>query len=80
MKEYKTTKEDASEVLWNLVENACKSMNHEYLTLASIPHLLLIHIINLARMMETMYKNIDGYTDSKALKEWISLLLDQPLL
>jgi (-)-germacrene D synthase len=80
MKEYKTTKEDASEVLWNSVENAWKSMNHEYLTLASIPSLLLIRVINLARMMETMYKNIDGYTDSKILKEWISLLLDQPLL
>lgn len=80
MKEFKTTKEEASGVLWNLVENAWKSMNHEYLTLTSIPPQLLVRVINLARMMETMYKNIDGYTDSKILKEWISILLDQPLL
>ncbi|KAL6842182.1 hypothetical protein ACP4OV_028161 [Aristida adscensionis] len=79
MKEYKTTKEEASEVLWNTVENAWKSMNQEYLTMTSIPSTLLIRVINLARMMETMYKNIDGYTDSKILKEWISVLLDQPI-
>ena len=30
MKEYKTTKEEASEVLWGSVENAWKSMNREY--------------------------------------------------
>ncbi|KAL6619725.1 hypothetical protein ACP70R_034864 [Stipagrostis hirtigluma subsp. patula] len=80
MKEYKTTNEEASEVLWNTVENAWKSMNHEYLTLTSIPSSLLIRVINLARMMETMYKDIDGYTDSKILKEWISMLLDEPIL
>ena len=79
MKEYKTTKEEASEVVWDSVENAWKSMNNEYLTWTSIPSKLLIRVINLARMMETMYKNIDGYTDSKILKEWISVLLDQPI-
>ncbi|RLN17669.1 hypothetical protein C2845_PM02G23470 [Panicum miliaceum] len=79
MKEYKTTKEEASEVLWGLVENAWKSMNHEYLTWTSIPSQLLIRVIKLARMMETMYKDIDGYTDSKILKKWISVLLDEPI-
>jgi len=80
MNEYKTTKEEASDVLWNSVEHAWKSMNHEYLTCTSIPSSLLIPVINLTRMMETMYKEIDGYTDSNILKEPISLLLDQPIL
>ncbi|KAL6637436.1 hypothetical protein ACP70R_025008 [Stipagrostis hirtigluma subsp. patula] len=80
MKEYNTTIEEASEVLWNTVENAWKSMNHEYLTLTSIPSQLLLHVINLARMMETMYKKIDGYTDSTILKDWISMLLVEPIL
>jgi hypothetical protein len=79
MKEYNTTKEEASEALWGSVENAWKSMNHEYLTWTSIPSHLLIRVINLARMMETMYKDIDGYTDSKILKKWISVLLDEPI-
>jgi (-)-germacrene D synthase len=79
MNEYKTTKEEASDVLWNSVEHAWKSMNHEYLTWTSLPSSLLIRVINLARMMETMYKEIDGYTDSKLLKEWISKLLDEPI-
>jgi hypothetical protein len=61
------------------VENAWKSMNYEYMTLASVPAQLLIRTINLARMMETMYKNIDGYTDSEILREWISVLLDEPI-
>ncbi|OEL34820.1 Beta-caryophyllene synthase [Dichanthelium oligosanthes] len=79
MKECEATKEEASKVLWDSVENAWKSMNHEYLTWTSIPPTLLIRVINLARMMETMYKDIDGYTDSKILKEWISILLDKPI-
>jgi hypothetical protein len=54
-------------------------MNYEYMTLASVPAQLLIRTINLARMMETMYKNIDGYTDSEILREWISVLLDEPI-
>jgi hypothetical protein len=63
MKEYKTAKQEARRVLWGSVENAWKSMNHEYVTWISIPYQLLIRVINLARMMESMYKNIDGYTD-----------------
>jgi len=59
MKEYKTTKEEASEVLWGSVENAWKSMNNEYLTWTSIPSQLLIRVINLARMMETI--NVQGH-------------------
>uniref|UniRef100_J3LPZ0 Terpene synthase n=1 Tax=Oryza brachyantha TaxID=4533 RepID=J3LPZ0_ORYBR len=77
MKEYNSTKEEACKALWNDVENAWKDMNQEYLKLTSIPSSLLILVINLARMMETMYKKIDGYTDSAILKEWISLLLAQ---
>ncbi|CAL4923246.1 unnamed protein product [Urochloa decumbens] len=80
MEEHKTSKEEASEVLWNEVENAWKSMNHEYLSSTLIPSTLLIRVINLARMMETMYKNIDGYTDSKILKKWIHMLLDEPII
>ncbi len=79
MKEYDSTKEEAIKALWNDVENAWKDMNEEYLKLTSIPSSLLIQVINLARMMETMYKKIDGYTDSAILKEWISLLLVQPI-
>lgn len=79
MKEYGTTKEEASEVLWDVVENAWKDMNKEYLNRTDIPASLLVRVINLARMMETMYKEIDGYTDSAILKNRISLLLEKPI-
>uniref|UniRef100_A0A8I7B7Z1 Terpene synthase n=2 Tax=Hordeum vulgare subsp. vulgare TaxID=112509 RepID=A0A8I7B7Z1_HORVV len=79
MKEYGTTKEVASESLWEVVENAWKDMNKEFLTMTDIPSSLLIRVINLARMMETMYKEIDGYTDSAILKNRTSLLLEQPM-
>uniref|UniRef100_A0ACD6A1H1 Uncharacterized protein n=1 Tax=Avena sativa TaxID=4498 RepID=A0ACD6A1H1_AVESA len=79
MKEYGTTKEVASEALWDIVENAWNDMNKEYLTMTAIPATLLIRVINLARMMETMYKEIDGYTDSAILKKRISLLLQEPI-
>ncbi|KAM3253617.1 hypothetical protein ACQJBY_047609 [Aegilops geniculata] len=79
MKEYGTTKDVASEALWEIVENAWKDMNKEYLTTTDIPSSLLIRVINLARMMETMYKEIDGYTDSVILENRISLLLEQPI-
>ncbi|XP_044392555.1 alpha-copaene synthase [Triticum aestivum] len=79
MKEYGTTKEVASEALWEVVENAWKDMNKEFLSVTDIPSSLLIRVINLAGMMETMYKEIDGYTDSAILKNRISLLLEQPM-
>uniref|UniRef100_A0A0E0NWU0 Uncharacterized protein n=1 Tax=Oryza rufipogon TaxID=4529 RepID=A0A0E0NWU0_ORYRU len=79
MKEHDSTKEEAMEALWIDVENAWKDMNEEYLKLTSIPSSLLIQVINLARMMETMFTKIDGYTDSAILRKWISLLLVQPI-
>uniref|UniRef100_A0ACD5WRP9 Uncharacterized protein n=1 Tax=Avena sativa TaxID=4498 RepID=A0ACD5WRP9_AVESA len=79
MKEYGTTKKVADEALWEVIENAWNSMNKEYLTMMSIPSSLLNCVINLARMMETMYKEIDGYTDSKILKKRIAMLLEKPI-
>uniref|UniRef100_A0ACD5X746 Uncharacterized protein n=1 Tax=Avena sativa TaxID=4498 RepID=A0ACD5X746_AVESA len=79
MKEHGTTKEVASEALWDAVDNAWSDMNKEYLTMKTIPTTLIIRVINLARMMETMYKEIDCYTDSKILKKNISILLEQPI-
>uniref|UniRef100_A0ACD5XSG2 Uncharacterized protein n=1 Tax=Avena sativa TaxID=4498 RepID=A0ACD5XSG2_AVESA len=79
MKEYGTTEEVASEALWNVVENAWTDMNREYLTMTSIPSSLLMHVINLSRMMETMFREIDGYTDSAILEKHISMLVQEPI-
>jgi hypothetical protein len=79
MKEYGTTEEVATEALWNMVENAWTDMNKEYLTMTSIPSTLILHVINLSRMMETMFREIDGYTDSAILEKHISLLVEKPI-
>ena len=61
-----------------MVEEAWKIINQEVITL-TLPTPLVMRILNLARMMETMYRNIDGYTESIALKDYISLLLVEPV-
>lgn len=79
MNEFGDSLEEAKERLLQMVEDAWKDVNQECLHL-TIPYALLARFVNLASMMETMYKNTDGYTQPSLLKNSISLLLVQPIL
>lgn len=70
MKEYGDSSEEAKLRILEMVENAWKDMNRECLRLNNmIQYYVVVRFVNLACMMETMYRNSDGYTESASLKK-----------
>ncbi|KAH7650929.1 Alpha-humulene synthase protein [Dioscorea alata] len=80
MKEYGVSREEAKLRILGMVENAWKDMNRECLHLNNtVPSYVLAIFVNLARMMEAIYKNSDGLSEPITLKQPISLLLVEPI-
>lgn len=82
MKEYGVTKEEAHIKIRNIIENSWKDLNEEYFKVNGvIPRILLMRIINLAKIVEFLYKDEDAYTFSKNnLKDVIYRLLIDPII
>ncbi|KAF5796699.1 putative germacrene-A synthase [Helianthus annuus] len=59
MKEHEVTEEYVYDLFNQRVEDAWKDMNHEWLTCKDIPMALKLRVINLARVIETLYKYDD---------------------
>ena len=76
-REHGTTDEHAKEALWCMVENHWRSINKEFINNKSIPTSLLTRVINLARVMESMYREHDGYTQSSRIKDSIEKVLTE---
>ncbi|PWZ45177.1 Beta-sesquiphellandrene synthase [Zea mays] len=67
-KEYGTTTvEQAIEKIRELIEEAWMDITHECLRQPQ-PMALLERAVNLARTMDFLYKDVDGYTDSRSIK------------
>ncbi|KAL5736122.1 hypothetical protein ACOSQ2_030910 [Xanthoceras sorbifolium] len=60
--------------------NAWKDINQEFLkpTAAAAPMPILTRILNLSRVMDVIYKDDDGYTNSHVIKHYIDSLLLNP--
>ncbi|PRQ20470.1 putative lyase [Rosa chinensis] len=83
MKEHCATEEEATIELTKQVNNAWKDMNEGWLNsagAANVPRALLLCIINLARVIEVIYKHEDGFTHAETgLKDIITSLLVEPV-
>nr|ASU91354.1 (-)-germacrene D synthase [Indosasa hispida] len=77
VKEHGVTVEQAKETLSCLAEEQWKSINQEFLSNIIIPVPLLTRVINLARVMESLYKKIDGYTHCSEIFDYIDKVLDK---
>ncbi|KAG0522782.1 hypothetical protein BDA96_07G067300 [Sorghum bicolor] len=66
-KEYGTTVAQAIEKLRELIEEAWMDITEECLRQQQ-PKVLLERVANLARTMDFLYKDVDGYTDSRSIK------------
>nr|NP_001239042.2 terpene synthase 16 [Solanum lycopersicum]AEP82781.1 TPS16 [Solanum lycopersicum] len=83
MKEYGVTKEEAHIKIRNTIENSWKDLYEEYFKVNGtiIPRVLLMCIINLARVIEFIYKDEDAYTFPKNnLKDVIYRILIDPII
>lgn len=79
-RDHGTTDEDAKEALRCMVEDHWKSMNKEFLSNNSIPTSLITRVINLTRVMESLYKEHDGYTQSSEIKDYIEKVLNECII
>ncbi|WCJ20845.1 (-)-germacrene D synthase [Euphorbia peplus] len=80
MKEYNCREEEAIEEFKERVTNAWKDINGECIHSTSIPMEVKLRILNLARVMDVLYKNEDCYTNAGGvLKDFVSSLLVHPV-
>ncbi|KAI8005910.1 (-)-germacrene D synthase [Camellia lanceoleosa] len=64
MKQYGASEEEALVELQKRVTNAWKDINQECLRPTAVPMPLLLRVVNLARVINVLYKDEDGYTHS----------------
>ncbi|GFS29280.1 terpene synthase 21 [Actinidia rufa] len=64
MKQHGATEEEAVTELYEQVTNAWKDINAECLYSTKVPMPLLVRVLNLARVINVLYKDEDGYTHS----------------
>ncbi|GLT83471.1 hypothetical protein SLE2022_017590 [Rubroshorea leprosula] len=80
MIQYGGTEEEAVEELRKLITRAWMDINEECLRPTAVPMPLLTCILNLARVIEVLYKTEDGYTHvGKRIKESVTSLLIDPV-
>lgn len=80
MKENGVSKIEAVNELNSRIEDAWKEVNEGFLRPTKVPDELLYRIINLARVIEVVYKNGDGYTHvSPEKKRYFEQVLVHPI-
>ncbi|KOM49910.1 hypothetical protein LR48_Vigan08g073700 [Vigna angularis] len=76
MKQYNSSRQNAIKELYKLVESGWKDINEECLNPTQVPMKFLMRVLNLARMMDVLYKEQDNYTHSGGImKDYIKALL-----
>lgn len=76
MKDYDATEEEAIKELSKQVVHAWKDINEECLFPTSVPMPLLTRVLNLARVIDVVYKDEDGYTHAGVvLKDSVASML-----
>ncbi|XP_050218837.1 (-)-germacrene D synthase-like [Mercurialis annua] len=79
MKQYGATEDEAVGELRKQIKNAWKDINEECMYPTSVPMPVLTRILNLARVINVVYKYEDGYTNAGVvLKDFVSSLLLDP--
>ncbi|KAJ8754931.1 hypothetical protein K2173_015443 [Erythroxylum novogranatense] len=79
MKQCGASEEDAIEYLRKEIANGWKDVNEQCLKPNKVPDFFLQRILNLARVMDILYKDDDAYTNSYLAKDMISSVLMESL-
>nr|GMD77173.1 (-)-germacrene D synthase-like [Ipomoea batatas] len=81
MKQYGKSEEETFNEFHERVSNAWKDINQECLNPTAFPMSILIRVVNLARVIDLLYKDGDTYTHSATeLKDIITPVLIDPIL
>ncbi|KAI9186809.1 hypothetical protein LWI28_021191 [Acer negundo] len=80
MNQHGATEEETYNEFWKQVRSAWKDINEECLLPTVVPMPLLTRILNLARVIDVIYKDEDGYTHAGGfLKDFVASLLTNPV-
>ncbi|KAL6637198.1 hypothetical protein ACP70R_024770 [Stipagrostis hirtigluma subsp. patula] len=77
VREHGVTVQEAKRELSTLVDEQWKIMNQEFLGNHLVPTPLLMRVMNFERLMESMYKGVDGYTHPEQIAGQIDKLLNE---
>lgn len=75
MKQYGLSEEEAVQLIRTKVSDAWKDTNQAFLKPTSVPTRVLIPVLNYSRVMDTLYKECDGLTNSHAIKDYVASVL-----
>ncbi|GLT77483.1 hypothetical protein SLA2020_490600 [Shorea laevis] len=74
MKQYGLLEEEIVKLFREEIVNAWKDINEGFIKPIVIPVPILTRVLNFAHVMDVIYKDVDGYTNSHILKDHIVLL------
>ncbi|KAG5601090.1 hypothetical protein H5410_032460 [Solanum commersonii] len=78
MKEYGASTQETYIKFQKEVTNAWKNINKELFRSTEVPMFVLERVLNFARVIDTLYKEEDGYTNAKGkLKNMINLIMTE---
>ena len=77
-REHDITTEEAIEKLREIIEEAWMDITEECLSQPQ-PTVLLERVVNLARTMDFLYKDVDAYTESCSIKDTLNSLYVYPI-
>ncbi|PON95191.1 Squalene/phytoene synthase [Trema orientale] len=80
MKQYGSTEQEAIDELSQQVSEAWKDLNEECLYPTTIPMPLLMRVIDLVRVNHEMYREGDGFTEGRLLKDLLASLFINPYI
>ncbi|KAJ4724650.1 Terpene synthase [Melia azedarach] len=79
MKEYGTTRTETAERFKIMITNSWKDINEESMRPTVAPLRLINVIVNIARIAEVYYKEVDGITNPEYLKDYVRKLFIDPI-
>ncbi|KAJ6299007.1 hypothetical protein OIU76_020058 [Salix suchowensis] len=78
MKEHGVSERKAVPELRKKIENAWKEINQECMKPAQVPPKLLARMLNIVRLVNVLYKDVDTFTNSEHLKTFVTQLFIDP--
>lgn len=79
MKHQGKSEKEVIDLFQKQLKSAWKDINEEFLKPTVVPAPLLERVLNLSRVMDVMYKDADGYTNSHLIKDFVASLLKDPI-
>nr|I7H727.1 RecName: Full=Sesquiterpene synthase 2; Short=TsTPS2; AltName: Full=Alpha-humulene synthase TPS2; AltName: Full=Alpha-selinene synthase TPS2; AltName: Full=Beta-elemene synthase TPS2; AltName: Full=Delta-cadinene synthase TPS2 [Toona sinensis]BAM24405.1 sesquiterpene synthase [Toona sinensis] len=80
MEQHGVSEQEVCKEFYQQVGNAWKDINQDFLKPTDVPMTILMRVLNLARVIDVVYKEGDGYTHvGKVMKENVASLLIDPI-